>query len=150
MTDIAPIAPTRADSERAATPSPGGRSAPDQDVLHGPRLEEFEQEIRKLRVKGGNAEPERKLVILGVLAVIAGFVVAAIGINMVRGAETALEQGDGLAQTILGIGIAVVGAVLWARYSLSRYLRYWLVREIFEQRSSTDRVVEAIERLPRT
>ena len=145
MTDIA----TNAASERTATPSPAGASPSSQDLLQGPRLEEFEQEIRKLRVKGGNAEPERKLVILGVLAVIAGFVVAAFGINMVRGAETALEQGDGLAQTILGIGIAVVGAVLWARYSLSRYLRYWLVREIVEQRASTDRVVEAIERLNR-
>jgi hypothetical protein len=39
-----------------------------------------------------------------------------------------------------------VAAVLWARCSLSRYLRYWLVRQIYEDRSSTDRIVEAIER----
>lgn len=148
MTHTAPTVPTSAASDRPSSSVPADSSVQDE-VLHGPRLQEFEQEIRKLRVKGGNAEPERKLVILGVLAVIAGFVVAIIGLNMVRGAESALDQGDGLAQTILGIGIAVVGAVLWARYSLSRYLRYWLVREIFEQRSSTDRIVDAIERLGR-
>ena len=48
--------------------------------------------------------------------------------------------------TILGVGIAIVGVVVWARCSLSRYLRYWLVRDLYEQRASTDRIVEAIER----
>jgi hypothetical protein len=132
-------------SEQAA---PGRGTQPD-DVLHGPRLEQFEQELRRLRVKGGNAEPERKLVVLGVLAVVASFVVAALGIDVVRGAEDSVAQGDGLAQTILGVAIAVVAAVLWARCSLSRYLRYWLVRQIYEDRSSTYRIVEAIERANR-
>jgi hypothetical protein len=113
----------------------------------GERLQEFEGEIRKLRVKGGAAEPERRLMVLGVVAAVAGLVLAFVGVSGVRSAETALEQGDGLAMTVLGIGIAIVGAVLWARYSLSRYLRYWLVRELYESRAQTDRVVEAIEKL---
>jgi uncharacterized membrane protein YidH (DUF202 family) len=115
-------------------------------VLSGPRLEQFEEEIRRLKVKGSRAEPERAFLILGVLALIAGFIVAIVGITGVRNSGDALEQGDSLALTILGIGIAIVGAVIWARHSLSRYLRYWLVRELYEQRASTDRIVEAIER----
>jgi hypothetical protein len=111
------------------------------------RLQQFEAEIRRLGVKGGNAEPERWLVIVGVLGVIGGFALAVFGVNLVLNAATALDQGDGLAQTLLGVGIALVGAVLWARYSLSRYLRYWLIRQVYESRASTDRIVEAIERL---
>jgi hypothetical protein len=122
-------------------------SDPDSNAPSTARLDAFEQEIRRLGVKGGNAEPERRLVVVGVVAVVAGLVVALLGLSLVRSAETALEQGDGLAQTTLGVGIAVIGAVLWARYSLSRYLRYWLVRQIFEERTSTDRVVDAIEQL---
>ena len=110
------------------------------------RLEEFEADIRRLGVKGGEAEPERRLAILGVLVAVAGFVVAAVALNTVRGADSDLAQGDGLALVILGVGMALVGTVVWARYSLSRYLRYWLVREIFEARTQTDRIVEAIER----
>jgi hypothetical protein len=110
------------------------------------RLDEFEAEIRRLGVKGGNAEPERWLVVLGVLAVIGGFALAAWGVSLVLGSSNPLDQNDGLAQTVLGVGIAIVGAVLWARYSLSRYLRYWLIRQVYESRSSTDRIVEAIER----
>jgi UDP-N-acetylmuramyl pentapeptide phosphotransferase/UDP-N-acetylglucosamine-1-phosphate transferase len=84
---------------------------------------------------------------VGVLAVVAGFGLAAFGLNLVINATNALDQGDGLAQVTLGAGIAIVGAVLWARYSLSRYLRYWLIRQVYETRASTDRIVEAIERL---
>ena len=115
-------------------------------VLAGPRLEQFEEEIRKLKVKGSRSEPERVLLILGILAVIAGFIVALVGLSGVRNASDALEQGDSLALTVLGVGIAVVGAVVWARHSLTRYLRYWLVRDLYEQRASTDRIVEAIEK----
>lgn len=114
-------------------------------VLSGPRLEQFETEIAKLKVKGGRADRERVLVILGVLATIVGFIVAAVGLTGVRNAGDQLEQGDAMSTTILGVGIAIVGAVLWARYSLTRYLRYWLVRDLYEQRASTDRIVDAIK-----
>lgn len=111
------------------------------------RLEQFEHEIRRLGVKGGNPEPERWLVIVDVVAVLVGFGMAGFGVNLVLGASNALGQGDGLAQVTLGMGIAIVGAVLWARYSLSRYLRYWLIRQVYETRASTDRIVDAIEHL---
>ncbi len=139
MTDVAET-PTSIATEPAATPSA---------VLSGPRLEQFEEEIRRLKVKGSRAEPERAFLVIGILALIAGFIVAVVGITGVRNAGDALEQGDSLALTILGVGIAIVGAVIWARHSLSRYLRYWLVRELYEQRASTDRIVEAIERSAR-
>ncbi len=144
MTNVAHIASAGDDaSNSGATPS---MAATDAETGSSARLQDFDQEIRRLRVKGGKAEPERRLLALGVVLVIAGFAVAWWGIVIVRSAESGLDQGDGLAQTMLGIGIAVVGAVLWARYSLSRYLRYWLIRQIYEDRASTDRIVEAIER----
>ena len=30
--------------------------------------------------------------------------------------------------------------------SIARYLRYWLMRLVYEERSSTDRIVEALDR----
>jgi uncharacterized membrane protein YidH (DUF202 family) len=128
------------------TPGTPGKPPESSAVLAGPRLEQFEAEIAKLKVKGGRADRERVVVILAVLATIAGFIVTAIGITGVRNAGDQLEQGDSMSTTILGVGIAIVGVVVWARCSLSRYLRYWLVRDLYEQRASTDRIVEAIER----
>ena len=41
----------------------------------------------------------------------------------------------------------IVGAALFIRYSLGRYLRFWMIRLIHEQRAQTDRVVEALDRM---
>jgi hypothetical protein len=119
---------------------------PSNGTMSTDRLQQFEDEIRRLGVKGGTAEPERWLVVVGVLAVIGGIGLAVFGVNLVLNASTQLEQGDGQVQTVLGGAIAIVGAIVWARYSLSRYLRYWLIRQVYETRASTDRIVEAIER----
>ena len=140
MTDV--VETSSAIAATPASPAPPGSPG----VLSGPRLEQFEDEIRKLKVKGGRADRERVLVILAVLATIAGFIVTVVGITGVRNASDQLEQGDSMSLTILGVGIAIVGVVVWARCSLSRYLRYWLVRDLYEQRASTDRIVDAIER----
>ncbi len=110
------------------------------------RLNEFEADIRRLGVKGGNAEPERWMALAGLVATIAGLILVIIGLVGVRGSDSQLAQGDNMAMMWLGLAIAVVGAVLWARYSFSRYLRYWLVRQIFEDRAQTDRIVEALKR----
>ena len=48
---------------------------------------------------------------------------------------------------ILGLTLSVVGAALFLRYSLARYFRYWLMRLIYEERTSTDREVDALGRI---
>jgi hypothetical protein len=116
-----------------------------QEATRADRLEQFEQEIRRLGIKGGNPEPERWLVRVGVLAVVGGLALGIFGVNLALGARDPLDQGDGIVQTMLGVGIAIVGSVIWARYSLSRYLRYWLIRQIYEDRAAADRIVAAIE-----
>ncbi len=142
MTDVAQVS-----GEAAATDTPAPAGPPSAaEVLAGPRLEQFETEIRKLKVKGSRPETERLFVVLGVIAIVAGFILTAIGISGVRSAGDQLSQGDSMSLTVLGVGIAIVGAVVWARSSLTRYLRYWLVRDLYEQRASTDRIVEAVER----
>jgi len=140
VTDVAETSSAIAAEPGTPQPSPG--------VLSGRRLDQFEAEITKLKVKGGRADRERLLVILGVLATIAGFIVIAVGVTGVRNATDQLSQGDSMSTTLLGVAIAIVGAVVWARCSLSRYLRYWLVRDLYEQRASTDRIVEAIKGQP--
>jgi hypothetical protein len=42
------------------------------------------------------------------------------------------------------MGGVVVGIVIWLRNSLTRYLRYWLIRLVFEEREQTDQIVKAL------
>ena len=48
---------------------------------------------------------------------------------------------------LLGFGLAIVvaGAALFVRYSMSKFLRFWLVRLVHEQRAETDRLIAAIQ-----
>jgi hypothetical protein len=48
--------------------------------------------------------------------------------------------------SFLGLALIIAGAALFVRYSLARYLRFWLIRLTYESRANTDRVVDAIER----
>ena len=48
--------------------------------------------------------------------------------------------------SFIGIALIIAGAALFIRYSLARYMRFWLIRMIYESRANTDRVVDAIER----
>jgi hypothetical protein len=45
---------------------------------------------------------------------------------------------------IIGLAISMVGIILWIRNSMTRYLRYWIIRLVYEQREQTDRIIEAL------
>ena len=40
--------------------------------------------------------------------------------------------------------LTVLGAAIFLRYSLARFLRMWLLRQLFEGQANTDRIVDAV------
>ena len=113
----------------------------------GPRAEEFTAEISQLKLSGSSAQNEARALQLGIVGLVVPLVLAVIGILMVMSTSDAADQRAFASQTFwLGNIIVVVGAALFLRYSLGRYLRFWMIRLIHEQRAQTDRVVDAIER----
>ncbi len=119
-------------------------SAPTASTMSSPRLEQFQQEVTKLKVTGGGANPERLGAQWGIGLSIVGFVVAVIGWL------SAYNSGDvgtiwrSQIVGVIGVGIAVVGAVIWLRNSMTRYLRYWIIRLVYEQREQTEQIVKAL------
>jgi hypothetical protein len=126
------------------------------------RIQEFQQEVGKLKVKGGGANPERSGATWGLVLFVFGIIFGAIVTLWQRGDEVddpgpavqALNEITGvlnsLSLAILGIILAVVGGILWMRNSLTRYFRYWLTRLIYDNREQTDRLIESIDRLEAT
>lgn len=110
-----------------------------------PRVAEFTEEINNLRLRGSSAGDERKLLMVGVAALVLGVVLALVGAGIVGSTSDSADQRAFLGQTtFLGLALLIAGAAVFVRYSLSRYLRFWMIRLIHEQREQTDRVVEAI------
>ena len=111
------------------------------------RVAEFTAEIESMKLKAGGAESEKRLLALGIVAVVVGVVLAVVGGIQVVNAETPMDQQAFLATgAFLGVTLVIAGAALFVRYSLARYLRFWMVRLVFESRANADRIVEAIDR----
>ena len=104
------------------------------------RLKEFEEQIESIGATGGRANPERRLLILGI-------VLGALGILLVLGAflvsrnvDTAFEQRDMMIMGFLGLCLLFIGTIFYITNKLTRFFRYWLIRLIYEHRSQIDRL----------
>lgn len=107
----------------------------------------FDAELARLKVKGGDAEPERGLVLFGVILFIIGVIGVIVALQSAHESADVLVQNEKIILAILSGVLSVSGVIIWARYSMTRYLRYWLLRMIFEERHQQDRNIDALERI---
>jgi len=106
------------------------------------RTEQFKAEIAEMRVKTGRANAERLLQIVGVALMIAGVAIAlgaySASLNVTATPGTNVDVLDSNSYTplaVAGLATSVVGGFLFLRYSLARFLRFWLLRQVYEQRA---------------
>jgi hypothetical protein len=121
-------------------------TAAGSEVMSSVRLAQFQDEVTKLKLKGGGANPERTGASWGVgLAIVGGIIVVVAWLSG-KGGNTNAKL-DAEVAAVIGLLVGLVGVVLWLRNSLTRYLRYWLIRLIYEDREQTERLINAIEKL---
>lgn len=112
------------------------------------RIESFTEEIGNLKLRGANADRERSLFVVGWISLVAGVIIAVFGGVQASGTTNAADQWAAIATgSLIGLALVIFGAALFVRYSMGRFMRFWLVRLVHEQRSETDRLIEAIKEL---
>lgn len=110
------------------------------------RIAGFQAEIESMKVKATNGANESKLLVLGVVAGVVGLALAVYGGIMVQNDANEFNQRAFMATgSFIGIALLIAGAALFVRYSMARYMRFWLIRLVHESRANTDRIVRAIE-----
>lgn len=109
-----------------------------------PRLQQFQDEVERLKLRRSSSGPERRLLVAGVVLFAIGVAVTVLAFSGSSGASDPRDQTDFVILALVGVGLSIGGAALWLRYSMSRYLRYWLIRLVYEQRQQTDDLVEAL------
>ncbi len=112
------------------------------------RIQQFREDMDRLKLKGTGGSSERWMLVVGALLAIAGVVLGILGaVNTINAGDSPTDQRAFIASgSLLGIVLVIAGATLFLRFSLGRFLRFWLIRLVYEARSDTDRVVDAIER----
>lgn len=109
------------------------------------RIQTFTEEIAAMKLRGARADRERWLLILGVIGLVAGVGLAGYGGFQASGTAVAADQIAYLATgTLVGLALVIAGTALFVRYSLARFMRFWLVRLVHENRTETDRIVRAL------
>jgi len=103
-------------------------------TMTGASQRDFGAELGKLRASNNSGPMDRSVSVLGVLLAIVGLVVILVSFMQSRGYSSILNQMDALILALFGLGLIIVGSTLYLRSAMTRFLRYWLLRMVYEQR----------------
>jgi hypothetical protein len=109
------------------------------------RAEQFKADIAEMKLKTGRTGAERLLQLLGAALMVAGIAIglgaysASLNVTATPGTNVdLLDSNSYIALAIAGVAISVTGGFLFLRYSLARFLRFWLLRQAYEQRTAIE------------
>ena len=112
------------------------------------RIERLRAEAAELNVGSTSASRDGVYQAAGGVAMAVGVLVALLAY------WTSLGKSDPRDISSLGIlavamlALAVLGAAVFLRYSLARFLRFWLLRQLYEGQAQVDRLVAGLDREP--
>ena len=65
---------------------------------------------------------------LGAAAMGIGLILAVVGLVLSQSTDNPLDQSTDLSLGLTGLALCIVGGVVFLRYSLTQFLRFWLFR----------------------
>jgi VIT1/CCC1 family predicted Fe2+/Mn2+ transporter len=115
--------------------------------MHGQhdRIEQFKQEIADLRIKDPSAPRDPVLARLAGVGLVIGIALPIVAYFLSHGTSNALQQRDALVLALAGVALTMASGAVYLKASLSNLLRFWLLRDLHEQRAQTDRLLAGRE-----
>jgi hypothetical protein len=108
------------------------------------RVEQFKTDITDMKLKTGTSSKESSLQALGGLLMVAGILIALFSYISATGQDDVRDQNELIVMALTGICVTLTGTALFLRYSLAKFLRFWLLRQMYEGQAHIDQVVDAI------
>jgi hypothetical protein len=108
------------------------------------RIDRFRNELADLKTAGAKRNVEQLLVWLSILLMVGGIALAFGAYISSHGSSAdnlgVANQNDMQVLAMAGIACSVVGAALFLRYSFARFLRFWMLRQLYEGRAAAGEV----------
>lgn len=111
------------------------------------RMERLQSDAAALNV-GKGAKRDGLFQTLGEVAMGVGVVLALVAYMLSLGKDDTRDIQSLQILAVAMLALAVVGGVVYLRYSLGRFLRFWLLRQLYEGQAHIDQVVEAVAAAP--
>jgi hypothetical protein len=108
------------------------------------RMTDFKQEVLTMKLDTGRPGRDAVLQVVGLVLMVVGVVVALITYS------TSLNQAD--VRDVISSGtlvvamvvVAILGAALYLGATLTRFLRFWMLRQLYEGQANAERLSESI------
>ncbi len=107
------------------------------------RIERLKSDAAELNVSKGAAR-DGLWQTVGAIAMAAGVVLAFVAYQLSLGKNDPRDIDSLQILAVAMLALAVVGAAVFLRYSLARFLRFWLLRQLYEGQAHIDQVVAAL------
>ena len=104
------------------------------------RVARLEQEAANLKVST-SAKRDGLYQAAGALAMVVGVVVAFVAYQLSLDKADDRDIQSLIILAVAMLALAVAGAAVFLRYSLARFLRFWLLRQLYEGQAQVDRLV---------
>jgi hypothetical protein len=76
---------------------------------------------------------------VGALMLSVGVALALLGLLLSQITDNSLNQSTDVSLGLSGVALCLAGLALFLRYSFAQFLRFWLLRLIYEQANESDR-----------
>ena len=96
------------------------------------RVDRLQTEAAQLGVKSGNHQRDGMLQTVGLVLMVAAVIVVLIAYSASLGSNDPRDIQSFIVLSVGMLAMAVLGGALFLRYSLSRFLRFWLLRQLYE------------------
>ena len=103
--------------------------------------DDFEEAVESIRSKKNKTGRDRIYEIIGFALMIAGALLAFIA-YFVAGSQNSgnlsidsLEHNEHIILALFGLTLSIIGGFIYIRFSIGRFLRFWLLRQIYESKS---------------
>lgn len=109
------------------------------------RMIRFTAEVADMKLKTGRTRTEHVLQVVGVVLMVGGIVLAlgayaaSLDVAATPGTNVdVLNSNSYEALALVGVATSVVGGFVFLRYSLAQFLRFWLLRQSYDQQCAVD------------
>lgn len=110
------------------------------------KIEQFRSEVADLRLRAGGQRRDTVLLVVGALLMVGGLVAALITYEVSLHQSSALNIGSEQILAISMLALTVIGAALFVFASVARFLRFWMLRQLYEGQAHIDDLVERLSR----
>ena len=107
------------------------------------RIDAFKTDIEDMKLKS-SSQKERGLQLLAVLLMIGGVITAFSAYFSSTHQDDFRDQNELIILAIASLSLVLIGAIMFVRYSMAKFLRFWLLRQFYEGQDHIDRIVHAM------